>query len=108
MTEIVPTGPIEIHPAAHVLHYASTCFEGFKAYRCADGGVHVFRMDEHIERMRQSARRSAHGTRQRLLNLRRHRRLTAFVAGPIECKPHQRVAELIRVSGVEIDIVVTI
>ena len=54
--DIKPTGPIEIHPAAHVLHYASTCFEGFKAYRRADGGVHVFRMDKHIERMRQSAR----------------------------------------------------
>jgi branched-chain amino acid aminotransferase len=54
--EIRPVGPIEIHPAAHVLHYASTCFEGFKAYRRVDGGVHVFRMDKHIERMRQSAR----------------------------------------------------
>jgi branched-chain amino acid aminotransferase len=49
-------GPIELHPAAHVLHYSSTCFEGFKAYRWADGSVHVFRMDRHIERMRQSAR----------------------------------------------------
>ena len=54
--EIRPTGPIEIHPAAHVLHYASECFEGFKAYRWADGSIHVFRMDKHIERMRQSAR----------------------------------------------------
>jgi branched-chain amino acid aminotransferase len=39
-----------------VLHYASSCFEGFKAFRRADGSVHVFRMDRHIERMRQSAR----------------------------------------------------
>jgi branched-chain amino acid aminotransferase len=39
-----------------VLHYASTCFEGFKAFRHADGSVHTFRMDRHIERMRQSAR----------------------------------------------------
>src|SRR6201996_845749 len=51
-----PLGSIEMHPAAHVLHYASTCFEGFKAYRWADGSVNVFRMDRHIERMRQSAR----------------------------------------------------
>jgi branched-chain amino acid aminotransferase len=50
------TGPIEIHPGAHVLHYASECFEGFKAYRWADGSVRVFRMDKHVERMRQSAR----------------------------------------------------
>jgi branched-chain amino acid aminotransferase len=54
--EYRPTEPIEIHPAAHVLHYASECFEGFKAYRWADGSIRVFRMDKHIERMRQSAR----------------------------------------------------
>ena len=54
--EIVATAPIPMHPAAHVLHYASTCFEGFKAYRWHDGSIHVFRMDKHIERMRQSAR----------------------------------------------------
>jgi branched-chain amino acid aminotransferase len=54
--EIRPTGPVAIHPAAHVLHYASECFEGFKAYRWADGSIRVFRMDKHIERMRQSAR----------------------------------------------------
>lgn len=54
--ETRPVGPIPLHPAAHVLHYASTCFEGFKAYRWADGSVNVFRMDRHIERLRQSAR----------------------------------------------------
>jgi branched-chain amino acid aminotransferase len=54
--QLLPTGPIPMNPAAHVLHYASTCFEGFKAYRWRDGSVHVFRMDRHIERMRQSAR----------------------------------------------------
>jgi branched-chain amino acid aminotransferase len=55
-TEVKPVAPIELSPAAHVLHYASTCFEGFKAYRRADGSVHIFRMDRHIQRMRQSAR----------------------------------------------------
>jgi branched-chain amino acid aminotransferase len=55
-SEIKPVAPIELSPAAHVLHYSSTCFEGFKAYRRADGSIHVFRMDRHIERMRQSAR----------------------------------------------------
>jgi branched-chain amino acid aminotransferase len=54
--ELKPVGPLEISPAAHVLHYASTCFEGFKAYRWKDGSINVFRMDRHIERMRQSAR----------------------------------------------------
>jgi len=54
--QVKPVAPLELSPAAHVLHYASTCFEGFKAFRHADGSVHVFRMDMHIERMRQSAR----------------------------------------------------
>ncbi len=55
-TEVKPVAPIELSPAAHVLHYASTCFEGFKAFRRSDGSIHVFRMDRHIARMRQSAR----------------------------------------------------
>ncbi|HEY2676710.1 MAG TPA: branched-chain amino acid aminotransferase [Steroidobacteraceae bacterium] len=55
-SEIKPVGALEISPAAHVLHYASTCFEGFKAFRRADGSVHVFRMDRHIQRFQQSAR----------------------------------------------------
>jgi branched-chain amino acid aminotransferase len=54
--ELKPVGAIELSPAAHVLHYASTCFEGFKAFRHSDGSVHTFRMDRHIQRMRQSAR----------------------------------------------------
>ncbi|MEL6870033.1 MAG: branched-chain amino acid aminotransferase [Pseudomonadota bacterium] len=50
-----PLAPIPMHPAAHVFHYASTCFEGFKAYRWPDGSVHVFRIDDHIARMQRSA-----------------------------------------------------
>jgi len=55
-SEIKPVGAIEISPAAHMLHYASTCFEGFKAFRRADGSVHIFRMDRHIQRLQQSTR----------------------------------------------------
>ena len=54
--EIRPMATLELSPAAHVLHYGSSCFEGFKAFRRADGSIHVFRMDRHIQRMRQSAR----------------------------------------------------
>jgi branched-chain amino acid aminotransferase len=54
--EVCPTEAIPMHPGAHVLHYASTCFEGFKAYRGPDGRVAVFRLERHIERMHQSAR----------------------------------------------------
>ncbi|MCS6947804.1 MAG: aminotransferase class IV, partial [Steroidobacteraceae bacterium] len=49
------TGPLPLHPAMHGLHYGSACFEGFKAYRHANGGIYVFRVDRHIARMQQSA-----------------------------------------------------
>ena len=54
--QLTPTAALSLHPATHALHYCSSCFEGFKAYRREDGGVHLFRMDRHIERLRQSAR----------------------------------------------------
>jgi branched-chain amino acid aminotransferase len=54
--DMVPMAALSLHPAAHALHYCSSCFEGFKAYRRNDGDVHVFRLDRHIERLRQSAR----------------------------------------------------
>jgi branched-chain amino acid aminotransferase len=55
-SELKPVAPLQLSPAAHVLHYSSTCFEGFKAFRRADGSIHVFRMDRHMQRLRQSAR----------------------------------------------------
>jgi branched-chain amino acid aminotransferase len=53
--EFCDYGPIEMSPAIHGLHYGSTCFEGFKAYRWADDSINIFRMDKHIARMRRSA-----------------------------------------------------
>ena len=54
--ELKPMSALPLNPAAHVLHYCSSCFEGFKAYRRSDGGIHVFRLNRHIERLQQSAR----------------------------------------------------
>ena len=54
--EVRPVAPLPLSPAAHVLHYGSTCFEGGKAFLHADGSVNVFRLDKHIARMIQSAR----------------------------------------------------
>ncbi|WP_320821467.1 branched-chain amino acid aminotransferase [Reinekea sp.] len=54
--DIVSANSIALHPGAHVLHYSSTCFEGLKAFRHADGSVHIFRMDANIKRMMQSSR----------------------------------------------------
>ncbi|MYM63397.1 branched-chain amino acid aminotransferase [Pseudomaricurvus sp. HS19] len=52
---MVPSDSISLHPGAHVLHYASTCFEGLKAFRHADGSVKIFRMDANIARFAQSS-----------------------------------------------------
>ena len=54
---IVPYGPLQIDPAAKVLHYAEEIFEGLKAYRTADGTIQLFRPDCNIERMNNSAER---------------------------------------------------
>ncbi|MDJ0917774.1 MAG: branched-chain amino acid aminotransferase [Woeseiaceae bacterium] len=54
--ELVPLEPLQMHPASHVFHYASTCFEGFKAYRWSDGKARVFRLADHATRMQGSAR----------------------------------------------------
>ena len=54
--EIVSSDSIQMHPGSHVLHYSSTCFEGLKAFRHADGSVQLFRMDRNIERFAQSSR----------------------------------------------------
>ena len=53
--EVAPTGPFSFHPATHVFHYGSACFEGLKAHRGADGVVRVFRAERHAERMASSA-----------------------------------------------------
>ena len=49
---IVPYGNIELNPAASVLHYANEVFEGMKAYRWADGSIHLFRPYENAKRYR--------------------------------------------------------
>lgn len=54
--KIIDAKAISLHPGAHVLHYASTCFEGLKAFRHKDGSVSIFRMDANITRMLQSSR----------------------------------------------------
>lgn len=53
--EVTPVAPFSMHPATHVLHYASECFEGLKAYRTAAGTIHLFRPDRHVKRMLNSA-----------------------------------------------------
>ena len=54
---IVPYGPLELDPSSMVLHYAQEVFEGLKAYRWADGSVHLFRPEENARRMQRSNER---------------------------------------------------
>ncbi|HEV8458824.1 MAG TPA: branched-chain amino acid aminotransferase [Methylomirabilota bacterium] len=54
---VEPYGPLEMDPAAAVLHYAQAVFEGLKAFRGVDGKVRLFRPQKNIERLNNSARR---------------------------------------------------
>ncbi len=52
---LLDSGAISLSPAAHALHYGSTCFEGLKAYRGSEGRPKIFRLDRHLRRMQHSA-----------------------------------------------------
>jgi len=54
---IMPFGDLRMSPAALVLHYSQTIFEGLKAYRSADGSINLFRPQANIARMNHSTHR---------------------------------------------------
>jgi branched-chain amino acid aminotransferase len=54
---IEPVQPFVLHPAANVLHYAQTIFEGLKAYRQPSGSIALFRPHLNATRFHRSARR---------------------------------------------------
>ena len=56
---VQPYGPIELDPAASVLHYGQEIFEGLKAYRHADGSIWTFRPEANAARLQRSAKRLA-------------------------------------------------
>ena len=47
---------LKMHMAATCLHYGQEAFEGLKAYRCKDGKVRVFRMEENAARLQSTCR----------------------------------------------------
>lgn len=57
--EIRPYAPFELDPSANVLHYASTLFEGLKAYVGKNGEARLFRPDKNMARMKRTAARCA-------------------------------------------------
>lgn len=54
---IVPYANMQLSPAALVLHYCQTIFEGLKAYKTPEGHVNLFRPQANIARMNKSALR---------------------------------------------------
>ncbi len=46
----------KIHVLTHTLHYGCGAFEGVRAYKMADGSTGIFRLEEHTERLFNSAK----------------------------------------------------
>jgi branched-chain amino acid aminotransferase len=54
-----PYGPFSLEPGTTVFHNGQSIFEGFKAYRQANGGIAIFRPDANGDRFARSAQRLA-------------------------------------------------
>lgn len=48
---------VHISEGSTALHYGQQCFEGLKAYRCADGSINLFRPEQNARRMKRSCER---------------------------------------------------
>ncbi|MBC9812817.1 branched-chain amino acid aminotransferase [Crocinitomicaceae bacterium CZZ-1] len=55
--EIVPFGPIPMHPAMSAIHYGQSIFEGMKAYSRENGDVVLFRPEMNAKRFMESCER---------------------------------------------------
>lgn len=51
---LVPWEDAQVHITAHGLHYGTGVFEGMRAYQAAEGAA-IFRLEDHMRRMRASA-----------------------------------------------------
>ncbi len=56
-SKIAPYGPISLDPAASVLHYGQSLFEGMKAFKREDGSIWLSRPDFNWQRMCEGAAR---------------------------------------------------
>jgi branched-chain amino acid aminotransferase len=54
--ELVPWDEANVHVLTHTLHYGLGAFEGIRCYECGDGRSAIFRLDEHVKRLWNSAR----------------------------------------------------
>ncbi len=53
--ELVDWDDAQVHVLSHVIHYGFGVFEGIRCYALEDGGRAIFRLDEHIQRLGESA-----------------------------------------------------
>ena len=53
--KMVPWQEANVHVLTHSLHYGMAVFEGVRAYK-GEGGTYIFRLEEHTERLLNSAR----------------------------------------------------
>ena len=54
--KLVPFAEANVHVLSHTLHYGLGAFEGIRAYKQADGKGGIFKLDEHLRRLFDSAR----------------------------------------------------
>jgi branched-chain amino acid aminotransferase len=54
--KLVPYDDAKIHVLSHTLHYGLGVFEGIRSYRQPDGAGGVFKLDEHVRRLVDSAK----------------------------------------------------
>jgi len=54
--KLVPFKEANVHILSHTLHYGLGAFEGIRSYRQDDGGGGVFKLDQHIQRLCDSAK----------------------------------------------------
>ncbi len=53
--KFVPWEDAQVHVLTHTLHYGLGVFEGVRCYQCADGRSAIFRLEEHTNRLFESA-----------------------------------------------------
>jgi len=53
--DFIPWDQAQVHILTHTLHYGLGVFEGIRAYHCHDGRTAIFRLQEHVRRLYDSA-----------------------------------------------------
>ena len=54
--KLVPFKDANVHILSHTLHYGLGAFEGIRSYRQSDGGGGIFKLNEHLKRLYDSAK----------------------------------------------------